>query len=73
MLTYCIKCRKNPENLDSKIFKTKNGRVILQSKFAVCGIKKSRFIKEQEVKGLLGNVGIKAPLNKMLLLGVILF
>ena len=73
MLTYCIKCRKKPENLDPKIFKTKNGRVILQSKFAVCGIKKSRFIKEQEVKGLLGNVGIKAPLNKMLLLGVILF
>ena len=73
MLTYCIKCRKKTENLDSKIFKRKNGRVILESKCAVCGIKKSRFMKEQGAKGLLGNVGIKTLLNKMLLLGDILF
>ena len=31
---YCVKCRKKPENLDSKSFKTKNGRLIMQSK---CG------------------------------------
>ena len=71
MLTYCIKCRKKPENLDSKIFKTKNGRVILQSECVVCGIKKSRFIKEQEVKGLLSNLGIKTPLSKITLLNVL--
>ena len=39
MLTYCIKCWKNTENLNSKIFKTKNGRFIMQSKCHVCGIK----------------------------------
>ena len=48
MKTYCVKCRKNTENLNSKIFKTKNCRLIVQSKCPVCGIKKSRFVKEQE-------------------------
>ena len=55
MLTYCAKCRKNTENLNSKIFKTKNDRLIMQSKCPVCKIKKSRFAKEQETKGLLSN------------------
>ena len=64
MLTYCIKCRKNTKTLDSNIFKTKNGRIIVQSKCAVCGIKKPRFVKEQEANGLLSNLGIKTPLNK---------
>ena len=73
MLTYCIKCRKNTKNLDSKIFKTKNRRIIVQSKCAVCGIKKPRFVKEQEAKGLLSNLGIKTPLNKIPLFGHILF
>ena len=58
MLTYCIKCRKKPENLDSKMFKTKNSRLIMQSKCPVCGIKKSWFVKEQETKRLLSNLGI---------------
>ena len=48
MQTYCVKCRKNTENLNSKIFKTKNGRLIMQLKCAEYGIKKSRFVKEQE-------------------------
>ena len=48
MQTYCVKCRKNTENLNPKIFKTKNGRLIMQLKCAECGIKKSRFVKEQE-------------------------
>ena len=73
MLTYCIKCRKNTKILDSNIFKTKNGRIIVQSKCAVCGIKKPRFVKEQEANGLLSNLGIKTPLNKIPLLGHILF
>ena len=59
MLTYCVKCRKTTENLHSKIFKTKNGRLIMKSKCPVCGIKKSRFLKEQDAKGLLSNLGIK--------------
>ena len=71
MLTYCVKYRKNTENLNSKIFKTKNGRLIMQSKCPVCGIKKSRFVKEQEAKGLLSNLGIKTPLSKIPLLNVL--
>ena len=71
MLTYCVKCRKSTENLNSKTFKTKNNRLIMQSKCPVCGIKKSRFVKEQEAKGLLSNLGIKTPLSKILLLNVL--
>ena len=53
------------ENLNSKIFKTKYGRLIMQSKCADCGIKKLRFVKEQEAKDLLSNLGIKTPLSKI--------
>ena len=73
MLTYCVKCRKNTENVNSKISRTKNNRLIMQSKCETCGIKKSRFVKEQEAKVLLSNVGIKTPLNKIPLLGDISF
>ena len=71
METYCLRCKKKTENLNSKIFKTKNGRLIMQSKCPVCGIKKSRFVKEQEAKGLLSNLGIKTPLSKIPLLNVL--
>ena len=71
MKTYSLKCRKNTENLNSKIFKTKNNRLIMQSKCSDCGIKKSRFVKEQEAKGLLSNLGIKTPLSKIPLLNVL--
>ena len=72
MLTYCVKCRKYTENVNTNIFKTKKDRLIIQSKCAVCGIKKFRFVKEQEAKGLLSNLGIKTRLNKIPLLGDIL-
>ena len=71
METYCVKCRKNTKNLNSKIFKTKNGRLIMQSKCADCGIKKSRFVKEQEAKDLLSNLGIKTPLSEISLLNIL--
>ena len=58
--------KKNLKNLNSKISKKKKkGRLIMQSKCAVCGIKKSRLVKEQEARGLLSNLGIKTPLNKI--------
>ena len=69
MDTYCVKCKKNTKNLNSKIFKTKNGRLIMQSKCTDCGIKKSRFVKEQEAKGLLSNLEIKT--SKIPLLNVL--
>ena len=71
MKTYCVNCRKDTENLNSKIFETKNNRLIMQSKCPVCGIKKLRFVKEQEAKGLLSNLGIKTPLSKIPLLNVL--
>ena len=73
MLTYCLKCRKNTNNKNAKMVKTKNGRLALSSKCAVCGSKKSRFMKEQEAEGLLSNLGIKTPLNKIPLLVDLLF
>ena len=50
MNTYCAKCRKDTENIDSKMFRTKSNRLIMQSKCLVCGVKKSRFVKEQRSK-----------------------
>ena len=73
MKTYCIKCRKYTENLNSKIFKTKKGRLIMQSKCTECGFKKSRFVKKQEVKGLLSSLGLKTRLSKKPLFGDIFF
>ena len=73
MKSYCLKCRKDTENIDSKISKTSNGRTTILSKCAICGSKKSRFIKNQEAKGLLSNLGIRTPLNKVPILGDILF
>ena len=59
METYCVRCGKKTQKLNSKIFKTKNGRLIMQSNCADCGIKKSRFVKEQEAKGLLSNLELR--------------
>ena len=67
MKSYCVKCKENTENLDGKIFKTKNDRLFMQSKCADCGIKKSRFVKELEGKGLLSSLAIKTLLSKILL------
>ena len=71
MKTYCLKCKKDTENIDSKIVRTKNNRIIMQSKCSDCKNKKSRFVKEQEAKDLLGNLGIKTPLSKIPLLNVL--
>ena len=71
MKAYCVKCKKYTENIDPKIIRTKNSRLVMQSKCSVCGIKTSRFVKEQEAKGLLSNLGIKTSLSKIPLLNVL--
>ena len=63
MKSYCLKCRKNTENINLKVSKTSNGRTMLLSNCAICNSKNSRFIKNQEAKGLLSNLGIRTPLN----------
>ena len=47
MKSYCLKCRKDIENINPKVSKTSNGRTMLLSNCAICGDKKSRFIKNQ--------------------------
>ena len=71
MKTYCLKCKTNTDNIDPKMFRTKNNRLLMQSKCSVCKNKKSRFVKEQDAKGLLSNLGIKTPLSKIPLLNVL--
>ena len=71
MKAYCVKCKKYTENIDPKIIRTKNSRLVMQSKCSVCGIKTSRFVKEQEAKALLSNLGTKTSLSKIPLLNVL--
>ena len=71
MNTYCLKYKKDTANIDPKMVRTKNNRLLMQSKCSVCGTKKSRFVKEQDAKDLLSNLGIKAPLSKIPLLNVL--
>ena len=73
MLSYCLECRKNTESMDPKVLKTTNGKTMILSKCAICGSKKSKFIKEQQAKRLLSNFGIRTPLNKIPLLGDFFF
>ena len=73
MKSHCLKCRKNTENINPRISKTSNGKIMLLSKYAICDSKKSRFIKNQEAKGLLSNLGVRTPLSKVPTLGDILF
>ena len=68
MSTYCLNCKKDTESVSSKMLKTKNGRPMLSWKCAVCGSKKSKFIKEQEAKGFLSSLGLKTRLSKVPLL-----
>ena len=73
MLLYGLKCWKNTESKNPKVARTKNGRIMLLSKCAVCDSKKSKFIKQQEASGLLSSLGIKTPLSKIPLVGPLLF
>ena len=73
MLSCCLKCKKNTESINPRVLKTTNGKTMMLSKCATCGSKKSKFIKGQQVKGLLSNLGIRTPLSKITLLGDILF
>ena len=73
MKSYCLKCRKNTENINPSVSSTSNGKAMILSKCAICGSKKSKFIKNQEAKGLLSNLGVRKPLSKVPILGDVLF
>ena len=67
MFSYCFKWKKkkNTESRNPNVARTKNGRIILLSKCAVCDGKRSKYIKQQEAKGLLRTLGKKTPLSKV--------
>ena len=72
MKSYCLKWRIEIENISARILNTSNGKSIL-SKSAICVSKKSRFVKNQEAKVLLSNLGVRTSLSKVPILGDILF
>ena len=73
MLSYCLKCRKNKQSKNPEVMKTKNGRIMVLSKCAVCDSKKSKFNKEEEPTGLSNSLGKKVPLSKIPLIDPLLF
>ena len=73
MKSYCLKGKKNTENINPRVSNTSNGRKTILSKCATCGSKKSKFIKNQEAKGLFSNLGVRTPLSGVPILGDILF
>ena len=73
MLSYCLKCKENTESINPKVSKTTNGKTMILSKCAICCSKKSKFIKEQQTKGMLSSVGIRTPLNRIPILGDVFF
>ena len=73
MLSYFLKCKKNTKSINPTVSKTTNGKTMILSKCAICGSRKSKFIKEQQAKGLLSNLGVRTLLNKIQLLGDFLF
>ena len=73
MLSCCLKRKKNTESINPRVLRTINGKTMILSKCAVCGAKISNFTKEQQAKGLLSNLGIRAPISKIPLLGDIFF
>ena len=71
MKSYCLKCKKDTENINPSASSTSNGRAMILSKCAIYGSKKSRFIKNQEAKGLLSKLGLRTPLSKLPILGIL--
>ena len=69
--TYFFACRKYTKSINPKIVRNRQNRSMIQSNCAVCGSKKSRFIKEYQAMGLLSNLGIKTPLSKVPLLTIL--
>ena len=73
MESYCLKCNKYMQNLNPQVSSTSNGKMMKLSECAICGGKKPKSIKKQDAKGLLSKLSIKTSLNKVPVLGDILF
>ena len=69
--TYCLSCRKYTKNNNPKVVRNRQNRLMMQSNYATCNRKKSRFINEQQAMAILSNLGIKTPLSKVALLNIL--
>ena len=63
MNSYCLSCKKDTENTNRKMVETKNNRLIILSKCAICNNKMSRFISQGS--GFLDILGLNTPQNRM--------
>ena len=68
-----MRWKKHTKNINQRVSNTSTGKTMILSKCAECGSEKSRFIKNQEARGLLSSLGLRTPLSKIQLLGNILF
>ena len=67
MNTYCLKCKKQTKDLNSKGFITKNKKYIVKSICNICKSKKSKFVSKQDAQGFLSDLFSKIPiLNKII-------
>ena len=73
MESYCERRNKYTKNINPRVSNTSNGKTMILSKCATCGSKKSRFVKNQETKRILSNLGLRTSLSKVPKLGDILF
>ena len=72
MNTYCLSCKKDTKNIDSKLIKTKNNRKMMLSRCSICNNKKSTFTAEpssseriSQGSGLFDSLGLNTPQNRM--------
>ena len=72
MNSYCLKYKRDTENINPTVSNTSNGKIVLLSKCTKCRSQKLKFIKNQEAKGILSNLSIRTTLRKVPLLGDIL-
>ena len=62
-ITYCLSCKKDTTNIDSRIVKTENNKPVMPSKFSICNNKKSKFISQGS--GLFDSLELNTPQNRM--------
>ena len=72
MNCYCFSCKKDTENINPKIVRTKNNRLMMLSKCAICDNQKSRFTagptsseRISQGSGLFDSLGLSTPQNRM--------
>ena len=62
-ITYCLSCKKDTRNIDSKVVKTKNNKRVIISRCSICNIKNSTFISQGS--SLLNSLELNIPQNRM--------